>query len=193
MKYGLIVVFGFVLTLPVMAQFNLKSTKTGRIREMKFGGYTLSITDSSGYKSYQGDLLGLDIAPDSSWVFRMKVRKYTAQTDHRDSVQRYQTLTYLGAQHEHVSIPIAEIDWISAQPGVANEISAVLLVVGIAATVYAPLTAINYRTGDFNQDTYYTVAGAGLVVTGVGLIVGAIAQKRTFKLGKDWTVVLGVR
>mgnify|MGYP000132526055 CR=1 FL=1 len=39
----------------------------------------------------------------------------------------------------------------------------------LATVLVAPLVSINYKTGDFNQHRYYTIAGSGLVGLSVGI------------------------
>jgi hypothetical protein len=78
---------------------------------------------------------------------------------------------------------ITSIYYHSSGASAVSSVSAGLSAAGyLTALIIAPLISINYKTGDFNSDRYYKVAGAGLITVGVTLPLALIFSGRTFEL-----------
>jgi hypothetical protein len=52
----------------------------------------------------------------------------------------------------------------------------------VSTVIVAPLLSINYKNGDFNQDRYYTIAGAGLIGLSVGIPLQLFSNSRSYKI-----------
>jgi len=92
---------------------------------------------------------------------------------------------FSNSEENMIDIDPKSISSIYYQSNTANVISTasgVIAALGYtAAMVVAPLISINYRTGDFNQDRYYTVAGAGLIALSVTLPIAILTSGKSFE------------
>ncbi|MFN6377787.1 MAG: hypothetical protein ACK4WD_00825 [Flavobacteriales bacterium] len=75
------------------------------------------------------------------------------------------------------------IDYTSPSLDVLQTIGSAATFLSIVSTVIvAPLLSINYKNGDFNQDRYYTMAGAGLIGLSVGIPLQLFSNSRSYKI-----------
>ncbi len=77
---------------------------------------------------------------------------------------------------------ITSMHYQSTGSGTVSAISALIAAAGYTtAMVIAPLISINYKTGAFNEDRYYKVAGISLITIGVTLPLAILTSGKTFE------------
>lgn len=76
-------------------------------------------------------------------------------------------------------IKLSNIDYVDYHPG--PDLSALAPVTfsvsAITALLVAPLISINYKTGDFNKNRYYTTAGIGLIGIGASIPLAVLFNR----------------
>ena len=167
-----------------VVEFQLE--KEGKVKTIKSDGYISLDQDISGdsldlgYISYYGDVVSAD--KESIVITPYYKSKYWSKEDGSSYESSY-SWPYDNA--DQLTLPtntIASIHYQSNFQEGVNMASGILAVAGLAAAFYAPLFSINYRTWDFNQQRYYTIAGIGLATFTVTLPIAIFTSGKDFEL-----------
>lgn len=181
--FALLVIFS-INSFSQVAQFGLKKAGKSKILDATANiEFIIDISGDSlddGSISYIGEVESL--SKDKLKLYPESYRK----EGYGDVYSFSYSKQFYDIQGDLVEIDPMTISSIYYQGNAANTvnvISATLTALGYTtALLVAPLVSINYKTGDFNSDRYYKVAGAGLIAVGVSLPLAILTSGRTFEL-----------
>jgi len=143
--------------------------------------FTIDITGDSldyGYIDYTGPVD--DITPDGLLIHPESIESYGNTSGYSFDHSFYYDEP-LGEVTKIDPATISSIYYQSNSMQTVSTVSGIIALLGnTTALIVAPLISINYKTGDFNKDLYYKVAGAGLITLGVTLPLAILTSGRTF-------------